>query len=388
MIYALRRAWRHGISLLLLVAIVVFAVMPRTVDAANTHSAKFLNAYFSIASQSSTGLNLTSDFTIESWFKLRSNYGTVNGLIGNFDIASSSGYALELNSLESSPNYEFVLIVGNGTSVEEVKWDYVPITYWTHVAVVANYTSNTYELYVNGLTRGTRTATLHPASSNADFTVGRDYNIGFDGKMDEVRVWNTVRSGQNISDNRFVEVAPSANLKGYWKMNNSSADASDNNNTLTNNGTVYDSDIPSISNTGLKIRKDTTESLVSSTTLQGDDQLSITLRPYTTYSVDGMVFMKSEGPLIKGKLALISPASTTMMIGYMTAEGNDVLSQSGSASMPITLAAGVTVPIMLRGTVRTEDVAGEIHLQWAQNVSSGTALSVARGSYLSVEPIN
>ena len=52
--------------------------------------------------------------------------------------------------------------------------------------------------------------------------------VGFIGKMDEIRIWNDVRTQQEIRDNlhRIVTPGSESNLVAYWKLNESSGTSS------------------------------------------------------------------------------------------------------------------------------------------------------------------
>ena len=68
----------------------------------------------------------------------------------------------------------------------------------------------------------------------------------FDGLIDEVRVWNDIRSGAEISANYQQQLTGSeANLVGYWRFNNDLTDETSSNNTLTNNNSAtFNTDTP------------------------------------------------------------------------------------------------------------------------------------------------
>ena len=52
---------------------------------------------------------------------------------------------------------------------------------------------------------------------------GGDYGTAEGGKLDEIRIWKTARTGQQIQDNMNGEIAGSnADLAGYWPMNEGS----------------------------------------------------------------------------------------------------------------------------------------------------------------------
>jgi hypothetical protein len=71
--------------------------------------------------------------------------------------------------------------------------------------------------------------------------------VEIDGYLDDVRVWDDLRSGAEISANYDSElVGDEANLQGYWKLNNDWTDTHANSNDLTpQNSPVFQSgDLP------------------------------------------------------------------------------------------------------------------------------------------------
>jgi len=68
----------------------------------------------------------------------------------------------------------------------------------------------------------------------------------FDGLIDEVRVWNDIRSDAEVDDNKLTElVGNEAGLAGYWKLNNDYLDETSNNNDLTAVAApVFSTDVP------------------------------------------------------------------------------------------------------------------------------------------------
>ena len=69
----------------------------------------------------------------------------------------------------------------------------------------------------------------------------------FDGDIDEVRVWNDIRSEAELDDNYLTElVGDEANLQGYWKFNNDAGVGyTSNSNDLTNENTAtFTTDVP------------------------------------------------------------------------------------------------------------------------------------------------
>lgn len=64
--------------------------------------------------------------------------------------------------------------------------------------------------------------------------------------IDEVRVWNTTRTGANIlADYQTQLTGSEKNLQAYWKLDNALTDSTANANTLTNvNTAIFTSDVP------------------------------------------------------------------------------------------------------------------------------------------------
>lgn len=137
------------------------------------------------------------------------------------------------------------------------------------------------------------------------------------------------------------------------------------------------------------VRKSATESVVSSTALQNDDHLSLQLFSGKTYIVEGLIIASTTSGTPDIKIAFTSPASTEMTIGYTAVAGSATsggMLQSASASGRISLPANTPVPIVIRGTMLAGNT-GTLRLQWAQFTSNGSAVQVAKGSYLKVTEI-
>jgi len=88
---------------------------------------------------------------------------------------------------------------------------------WVHVAWVKNGT--TYTLYKNGVQVSTRTAPASVLLPNANFTIGKLDNW-FAGTLDEVRIWNTARTAQEITDNMSATLnGNETGLRAYYTFN-------------------------------------------------------------------------------------------------------------------------------------------------------------------------
>jgi len=97
---------------------------------------------------------------------------------------------------------------------------------WHHIAVVTDASTSQATLYIDGVSQGARFVNATPLSV-VSVVLGQDQDSpfgGFDpaqaftGTLDELRVWDTVRTGQQIRDNmNRALVAPlESDLHGYW----------------------------------------------------------------------------------------------------------------------------------------------------------------------------
>ena len=120
---------------------------------------------------------------------------------------------------------------------------------WTHFAVVFNGSgsgnSGKLKLYINGADlalsfTGTIATTITDASGHPFYIAKSDADY-FDGKMDEVRIWNVARSEEEILDNYksgITDPYAENELKLYLRMNNGAgAVAFDHSNTMAQ-GTI------------------------------------------------------------------------------------------------------------------------------------------------------
>jgi len=198
-----------------------------------------------------------------------------------------------------------------------------------------------------------------------------------------------VRTATEISDDRNRELfGNETGLAGYWKLNNSLSDTSSNGNTLANpNSATFSATTPFVGATeSLKVRKSENESLSSSTVLQNDDDLKLTLLENETYIIDGVIFASSTSATPDLKIAFFVPTGARLTIGY-TNDLNEAILTSGATSSSITLPANTPTSVHIKGTVKTSGTSGDFQLKWAQNASNAASTTVMEGSYLRAEAI-
>ena len=232
---------------------------------ANTHSLDLeasSSQYASIADGSQTGLDITSSLTIECFVKFES-LPAANGymtLVSKYDQGTSnqSYFLAYRNDIGGGgPIGLFFRKSSNGSNgtAGSVHINWSPtLSTWYHVAAVYDDVAGTAELFIDTASIGSDSVdTLGSGiyNGNADFMIGAVKNSGtptlfFDGLIDEVRVWNDVRTPTEIADNYDTElVGNESGLVGYWKLNNNYLDETSNNNDLTASGSpVFSTDVP------------------------------------------------------------------------------------------------------------------------------------------------
>lgn len=171
-----------------------------------------------------TGITMpaATAFTIEAWIYPRAT--GYKRLITNFTNAAVSGEFLidTYNATDNGKALRF-LLKGAGTASQTVSVaNVLTLNDWNHIA--CTFENGNMKTYVNGTMVGFVTASFTSvAANNNTIRLGEDITIGtleyFNGKMDEVRIWTTARTAQQIAANMNTCLAGNeAGLKNYIKM--------------------------------------------------------------------------------------------------------------------------------------------------------------------------
>lgn len=117
---------------------------------------------------------------------------------------------------------------------------------WHHVAYVLNGTTGS--LYIDGILQGSHVA-HYTLASDDNWSLAMELDTGnptneYVGDIDEVRVWNTVRTITEIQNNMQVELAgDEAGLVGYWRLDEGFGSVAEDVSVNHNVGTLmYDTD--------------------------------------------------------------------------------------------------------------------------------------------------
>lgn len=199
------------------------------------NSAIFLNSSLDYVNCGNANINLGAAFTVEAWVNIGA-YPTANTL---YSIISKISYAAT-----AFTDFPFSLNIGssgNAYAVFSKGDDYLPdltvvdptplsLNTWYHIAV--SFQGSTAVLYKNGsvvgfstaatpftLSTGSRPVTIGRAAAEVSNPAG---STSFKGFIDDVRIWNNVRTQSNIIANMNSELAGNEiGLLGYWDMNRS-----------------------------------------------------------------------------------------------------------------------------------------------------------------------
>jgi len=147
-------------------------------------------------------LNLTSDFTIETWVYVpASPKYSINTLFSkNYPNLANPGYMFGFNNWNST---DLKLVLEDGvTAYASTKT--VVAGQWNHVAVVISGNGTICTFYVNASAAGSFPVSFVGDASSIPATIGSmdlggSYSLS--GTLDEMRVWNVARTQQQLIDN-------------------------------------------------------------------------------------------------------------------------------------------------------------------------------------------
>lgn len=169
-------------------------------------------------------------FTAELWFKVNA-IGSQEVLIGQ---ANGTGTARNILYLSSTGKLRSKL--GNSVTSSSTE---VAANKWHHAAI--SYNGTNLKLYVDGIHEATESITPEGADGNWYLGISGASTLPFDGSMDEVRIWNDVRTDAEIRKymNRSFD-ANGSDVVAYYRFDQFSGsylpDVSSNSNggTLSN----------------------------------------------------------------------------------------------------------------------------------------------------------
>lgn len=199
----------------------------------------------------------TPQMTVEFWAKLDTsgNYGVLT------QMGTSGNRAFQANfvrSLPGEPTYLRFMVSDAGCDTGRAWFNFsqqIPIGSWHHYAITFD-VNVTYPAphaigYFDGVamthTNATDPITSVCTTSGTNFLLGagRDLSINtvntfFDGQLDDVRIWNDLRTPTEIANNRLTELfANEQGLVHYFKMDANFNDSRSQHNLTINGGPIF-----------------------------------------------------------------------------------------------------------------------------------------------------
>ena len=205
---------------------------------------------------SSSSLQIMGDITIEAWVKVyaypdsfKYPYAEIVQRMDHGEL--EEGNVLFTLAITSSGQLDAYHENANGINNGVFSVKSIPIGIWTHIADVRNVKNKTYQLFINGVGEPPKTYANNPTGGTNTVTyIGSNADtLTFNGIIDEVRIWNTMRTESQIqADMNRPLIGNESNLIAYWKFDegigNTTIDATGNGNTGTLiNGPVWVSGI-------------------------------------------------------------------------------------------------------------------------------------------------
>lgn len=152
---------------------------------------------------------LGQSFTAEAWF--RTPVQTPRAVFFKHVPGSFNGYFLAVNQSGGygAPGKAWCYSAGSEPTVA-VSTTNVTDGEWHHVACVFDQTAGQKRIYVDGVLEGTGTIPSTQGNSAPFFVGGYDingYRESFPGAVDEVRVWSTARTSEEIATDQYARLA-------------------------------------------------------------------------------------------------------------------------------------------------------------------------------------
>ena len=162
----------------------------------------------------SSAPNLNQDLTVEAW--INPNPLTADAVL----VGKGGEFAVQLHDRDPNDGQVQVEFVQQGTAISYAPGEAaIPVGRWSHIAVTRSVTDQLIRLYINGNLVLRKSISGTPPADPSELMIG----AGFSGLLDEVRVWNVVRSRTALAANTNAVVSSaSPGLIGYWRFNEAS----------------------------------------------------------------------------------------------------------------------------------------------------------------------
>ena len=290
--------------------------------------------------------------TIEGWIKTSGAGASYRGII-----VKQLAYSLFLvDGVLGLYNWGGNVAVSTGVNLADNQWHHVALSFQNGV-------TNGSVIYIDGTARTTFTFNVSNQSVALAIGAGEPaVSQNFNGTIDEVRVWNTVRTASQIANSRSCELAGNeTGLVAYYKFNHGVAE-------LTNTGVTTLTDATANANNGTLSNfalTGTTSNWVSSSNSLGapvTPSVSIAASPsgaitagtsvtFTATPTNGgaapTYVWKKNGTVIDGEVSATYTSSTLADGDIITCE---MTSNATCATTALAISTGITMSVTAPST--------------------------------------
>ena len=177
-----------------------------------------------------------SDFTFEAWINGLESTVSHSTILSN-RISTNSGFHFFIHDYWGGSDHKMLGMRYNGSNiifVDNGNYNGKLLDGDCHHVAVSK-TQNVISLYIDGVLVGTRQNVVDiNLFTNSPILIGNDFpsSTGFNGSINDVRIWNVARSQESIQEGMIDGVDPSSDgLLGYWELREGSGQTA---NDLTN----------------------------------------------------------------------------------------------------------------------------------------------------------
>jgi|GEM_PF-756643 len=162
-----------------------------------------------------------SIFSVEFWAKVATGSSGFRCPVSSRHWDGSDGFYGYNFYYNTDDQWEFWIGSGKPGTWTGVTYDVDTYDEWVHVAGV--YDGTTVKLYINGELKNTETSAFVP-NSIAPLTIGTVSGVEgyFDGELDEIRLWNTARTEEQIQASYGSLAGNEEGLAAYWRLDEGS----------------------------------------------------------------------------------------------------------------------------------------------------------------------
>ncbi|MBK7160131.1 MAG: LamG domain-containing protein [Ignavibacteria bacterium] len=171
-------------------------------------AASFAGTQTSYASvPNSSSVNITESFSIEAWVN-PSNIANKGVIAKGGSLGTTLRYAIRITSSR------VVLITNGGPRLSSKSTSLIPVNTWTHISATYNSGSGNFNIYINGiLDSSSVVAGAAPIANTDSLYIGiSGASTPFNGKLDEVRLWNRELTAAEVNNNMRTSLETSSGI--------------------------------------------------------------------------------------------------------------------------------------------------------------------------------